>query len=170
MKYFTSLLSDEHERAGFSSGEPALDSFLIERVDREVRNGLSKCYVHCAEGTPNVLGYYTLSMHTFQPGVMSKTQGKKIPKGYNVPAALVGRLAVSSAYQGQGIGVGLLLDSFQRAVDLAHIVGIFAVAVDAKNDEALSFYKKYGFIQFKDEPYKLFIPMKTIRGTLEMFC
>lgn len=45
----------------------------------------------------------------------------------------------------------------------SEIAGI-AVIVDAKNAQAHSFYLKYGFIQFPDQPLKFFIPMKVIKN------
>jgi hypothetical protein len=37
-----------------------------------------------------------------------------------------------------------------------------AVVVDAKDDEARSFYESFLFIRFQDEPYRLYIPMNEI--------
>ncbi|MBI2504327.1 MAG: GNAT family N-acetyltransferase, partial [Candidatus Latescibacteria bacterium] len=38
----------------------------------------------------------------------------------------------------------------------------FLVVVDAKDEEAGSFYERYGFIKFPERPHRLFLPMKTI--------
>lgn len=42
-------------------------------------------------------------------------------------------------------------------------IGIQAVEVDAINEAAIRFYKKYGFISLKDDSHHLFLPMKVIR-------
>jgi len=47
-------------------------------------------------------------------------------------------------------------------------VGSFAVFVEAKDDEAAAFYRKYGFIQTLDDKLKLFTMMKTIEQTPEL--
>jgi hypothetical protein len=36
------------------------------------------------------------------------------------------------------------------------------VVTDAKDERAVSFYKKYGFVELPDHPNRLFLPMKTI--------
>ena len=37
-----------------------------------------------------------------------------------------------------------------------------AVVVDAKDDNAASFYRRYGFVGFPDQPRRLFLPMAVI--------
>jgi hypothetical protein len=37
-----------------------------------------------------------------------------------------------------------------------------AVVVDAKDEVANSFYRKYGFLELPDHPKRLFLPMKTV--------
>jgi hypothetical protein len=40
----------------------------------------------------------------------------------------------------------------------------FAVVVEAENDNAHEFYRRYGFIPFREHPAKLFLPMHTGRA------
>jgi hypothetical protein len=40
------------------------------------------------------------------------------------------------------------------------------VIVDAKDDSAAAFYKKYGFIELPKTPKRLFLPMATIEKLL----
>lgn len=39
--------------------------------------------------------------------------------------------------------------------------------IDAKDDRARSFYEHYKFIRFLINPYRLFLPMKTIKEYLD---
>jgi ribosomal protein S18 acetylase RimI-like enzyme len=41
-------------------------------------------------------------------------------------------------------------------------VASLAVVVEAINENAVRFYQKYGFRQFKEYPLKLYLPMKSI--------
>lgn len=166
MDYFATPLTDEHSRAGFSCGKPALDAYIRERAAREMARDLTRCYVYC-EPVPEIVGFYTLSTYTFSRTVLSNTQQRKIPETYDVPAALLGRLAVSDQHAGRGIGKSLLLDALRRSLDLAGIVGVFAVAVEAKDAGAVAFYEHFGFIPFNDDREKLFLPTKTIRKMFE---
>ena len=38
-------------------------------------------------------------------------------------------------------------------------VGVYALLVDAKDEAAKNFYKKYGFIELVDEAMTLFLPL-----------
>jgi len=79
-----------------------------------------------------------------------------------VPATLLARLAVDKNHRGKGIGEFLLVDALYRSLTHSREIGSVAVVVDAKDDGARNFYRRYGFIQFHDQPYRLFIPMGTI--------
>ncbi|NER50685.1 MAG: hypothetical protein F6J92_29245 [Symploca sp. SIO1A3] len=48
-------------------------------------------------------------------------------------------------------------------MDTTAQVASLAVIVEALDEEALGFYIKYGFQQFRKEPMKLYLPMKSIK-------
>jgi predicted GNAT family N-acyltransferase len=87
---------------------------------------------------------------------------KKLPKYPLVPATLLGRLAVDVRLRGKGAGEHLLMDALRRALEASREVASVAVVVDAKDDSAVSFYRRYGFIGFADQPRRLFLPMAVI--------
>jgi GNAT superfamily N-acetyltransferase len=90
---------------------------------------------------------------------------RKLPK-HPVPVVLLARLAVDQCAQGKGLGEQLLLDAFQRSLDLSISLGVHAVEVVAINDAAAAFYSKYGFVPLLDEPLHLYLPIATIEGIL----
>jgi hypothetical protein len=53
----------------------------------------------------------------------------------------------------------LLVDAMKRVLAAASSVGVYALMVVAKDDNAKNFYKKYGFINLVDEPTTLFLPL-----------
>ena len=113
-----------------------------------------------------MLGFYTLSAASFDKKTLSPDQAKRIPYP-EVPAVLIGRLAVDQSRQGQGQGQGLggylLIDACKRILDASlSSMAVHAVLVKAKDESAKSFYMKYGFIPFEKEPFHLFLPVKTI--------
>lgn len=81
----------------------------------------------------------------------------------DMPVVLIGRLAVDSSVQGQGLGEFLLIDALRRAEYLAMKIGIRVVEIDAINDAARHFYERYGFLSLADDPRHLFLPMNIIR-------
>ncbi len=79
-----------------------------------------------------------------------------------VPAPLIGRLAVSIVFRGQGLGEILLMDALQRSLTLSRQIASAAVIVGAKDDQAARFYRKYGFLKLPGVTGRLFPPMPTI--------
>ncbi|MCX7978202.1 MAG: GNAT family N-acetyltransferase, partial [Bdellovibrionaceae bacterium] len=69
---------------------------------------------------------------------------KRLPK-HPVPIARMGRLAVDNTMKGQGLGKLLLVNAMKRVRSASVNVGVYALLVDAKNETAKTFYKKYGF-------------------------
>ena len=49
-----------------------------------------------------------------------------------------------------------------RALEASRDVASVAVVVDAKDDAAVAFYRRYQFSRLADMPSRLFLPMGTI--------
>ena len=79
-----------------------------------------------------------------------------------MPATLLGQLAVSSAFRGQGHGATLLMDALYRTLHHSREVASAGVIVDAKDAAAIAFYKKYGFLELPRIERRLFLPMGTV--------
>ena len=58
---------------------------------------------------------------------------------------LLARLAVSTAAQGQGIGMGLLQVAICRTLKVAEQAGIRALFTHPIDDDAARFYQRFGF-------------------------
>lgn len=88
---------------------------------------------------------------------------KKLPPSYrNLPATLLGRLAIANIYKRQKLGELLLIEALKRSYETSlKSVGSMAVIVDPIDDNAIQFYAKYGFVHLTDSG-KMFIPMETI--------
>ncbi|MGJ3231509.1 MAG: GNAT family N-acetyltransferase [Oceanicaulis sp.] len=81
----------------------------------------------------------------------------------SVPVALLARLAVDRREQGQGLGADLLADAFQRCASAAAAIGVAAVLVHAKSDQARRFYMRHAdFLEFPPGGRTLFLPIDTI--------
>jgi predicted N-acetyltransferase YhbS len=143
MIYLTIPLATTHNRNNFSCGKKSLDS-----VSQDIRENLTACFV-LSDKNQNIIGYYTLS-------------SDNVPKGYkNLPATLLGRLAVDIKFKGQGIGRVLLIDGIKRAYYVSQENIGLAVLVDPLDEEAVNFYLKFGFILLPDSG-RMFLPMELI--------
>jgi len=153
-------LRSDHTIAGFDCGREELNRFLGRFALVNQQAGAVQTYVALAAET--VVGYYSLAVgevaYDNAPGRLSKGLAR-----YPVPIMLLARLAVSTAWQGRGLGAGLLKDAMRRAIQAADIAGIRAFAVHAKDEPALRFYEHFGFIASPTDPLHLFLLIKDIR-------
>jgi ribosomal protein S18 acetylase RimI-like enzyme len=153
-------LGAHHDRAAFSCGEPALDSYLQRQASQDIRRRVAQVFVALGDMPGKITGYYSLSATSFDKDELPPAQAKRLPH-YPVPAAVLGRLAIDRMRQGQGLGELLLLDAIRRVIWASTTLAVHAVIVDAKNERAQAFYERYGFCPFTTEPRRLFLPLET---------
>ena len=150
-------LAKHHDRTAFSCGSTPLDTYLRKHANQDAKRHLAAPFVLIEEEEPKVIGYYTLSQMSINMGSLPPPIIKKLPKYPLIPATLLGRLAVDRRHQGKGLGELLLLDALHRSWSLSDKIAAFSVVVDAKDENAEVFYKRYEFESFPDHPQRLFI-------------
>lgn len=160
-QYRTEPLAAKHNRAAFSCGVPALDRYLQRQASQDVSRHVAAAFVITPEGE-TIAGFYTLSAHAVNLGDLPNNVATKLPRYPNVPAILLGRLAVSIAFRSRGLGELLVLDAFKRVLASTHEVGSAVVVVDAKDQTAREFYLHHDFIPLPSHPSRLFYAVKTI--------
>jgi predicted N-acetyltransferase YhbS len=84
-----------------------------------------------------------------------------------IPVALLARLAVDSKFQGQKIGPGLLKQAMLKILEASRVIGIRAVLVHAKNQQAADFYAKYGFVPSPINSFHMMLLMKDVIKSVE---
>jgi len=154
--------SKVHDRAAFSCGAPELDRYIRQHALQDVKRDVARVFVATKAEALTICGYYSLSATSFQRDNLPADQAKRLPR-YPVPAALLGRLAVDNSMKGKGLGAFLLMDALNRILLATQTLAVHAVIVDAIDDAASAFYRKYGFIPFAREGRRLLLPMATIR-------
>jgi len=155
-------LDDSLLRGGFSCGEALLDRYFRELVSQDVKRRVASCFVAIREET--VAGFYTLACASIPVLELPEGIAKRLPRYPVLPAIRIGRLAVGTAFQGQGIGSVLLVDAMRRA--LRTEVAGFSLVVDAKNERAATFYEHHGFVRLTSRPGALFLPLATAEKIL----
>lgn len=155
------LLDNKHKRKTFTCEEESLTDYIRKQVSQDIRKKLAACFVAVDENQ-KVVGYYTLSSESLGRESIPEKYLKQVPRNYNAPVILLGRLARDIKTKGTGLGEHLLMDALFRSYKLSNeSIGAMAVVVDPINDKAVEFYKKYGFEQLPDSE-KMFLPMKVI--------
>jgi GNAT superfamily N-acetyltransferase len=84
-----------------------------------------------------------------------------------IPTILIARLAVDWQYQGQRLSSRLLAEALRLAVAASGTAAARLVVVDAIDDQAAAFYRRWGFIDVPENSHRLFRKFSDIRGALE---
>ena len=148
-----------HDRAGFSCGVPELDVYLHRFAVQHSLKGVSTVHVLVNTDRPSlILGYYTLSAAQVDVLQLKDEDRKKLPR-YPVPCFRMGRLACRADQRGQGLGKLLMGCAVDRCLQARRQVAAFALLVDAKNRQAMTFYQHYGFTSCTDSPMTLYLPL-----------
>lgn len=165
-------LSGRHERKAFDCGVEALNFWLKQTALQHPAKGISRTFIAVPVdgsvvdqfqalgygdiGLDTILDFYALAsafvfLHDLPPHLT-----KRYPR--QVPVTRLGRLAVRSDLQGQGLGKLLLADAVNRATSVAREVGSAGLFVDAKDEVSARFYQSFGFSACHDHLLKLYLP------------
>ena len=154
-------LAEAHRLDSFRCGKPELEFWLKQRARKNQLEAASRTFVVCAGN--EVVGYYAISagavLHETVPGTVRRNMPEPIP------VAVLGRLAVHSDWNGQGVGAGLLKDAVLRTARLAEEIGIRALLCHAIDENAKKFYLHHGFIESPIEPLTVMLNIaKLVKG------
>jgi len=141
--YRAEHLSPDHDLEGFNSGDTALDGWLRRFARHADAANTGRTFVWVEPRSTAVVGYFTLAAHLVRRADMPKGVGRGSPDV--IPAILLARLALDLSLHGQGLGAQLLLDALERAVDASTRAAARLIVVDATDDTAVGFYRRFGF-------------------------
>ncbi len=147
-------------RNHFSCGRPSLDNYIRNTVTKDVKSGACTCFVIIDE-QQRLIAYYTLSTDNIPIDDAPEDLKKRINYPH-IPVILLGRLAVHREFVGKGYGKSLLVNGLKKSLQVAKDqIGSMAIIVDPIDEEAVKFYKKFGFTNLPDSG-RLFMTMKKI--------
>ena len=154
-------LAAQHLLEGFHCGKPALNDWLLRHARQAQGRGSARTFV-VADDEGRVAGYFSLTVGQVDtleaPERIRKGMGK-----YPLPVVILARLAVSIHDQGRGIGFGLLQDSIRRTMLIAEQAGIRAMLTHPIDEEAATFYTRFGFIASPLRVQQLLLLLKDAR-------
>ena len=157
-------LTAQDDVRGFDCGQPDLDGWLEKYALVNQKAAMATVFVTSSEN--RVAGYYALATG----GVERANAPERVVRGvpaHPVPVILLTRLAVDSTVQGKGLGRALLRDALVRVANAAEEIGVRALLIHAKDDQAKKFYMRNGeFEPSPTDPLHLFLLMKDLRKAL----
>lgn len=156
-------INRDHKVAGFSCGRESLDRYLIRDALKRDAAGDAKVIVLARSGL-EVIGYYTVSSATVSRKAATRKLKRNAPEP--LPMALVGRFAIDSCYQNQGLGKALMKDAILRTAQASERIGIRGVLLHAIDDDAKAFYASCGFKTSGVEDGLMMVTLKEIAAAL----
>ncbi|WP_158866935.1 GNAT family N-acetyltransferase [Leifsonia sp. AG29] len=130
-----------HDASEFTCGVNVMDAWLRDNAADAARRRTSTTWVWADDS--RVVAYYSLSGHKVARGEVPRDIGRGGPQ--EIPAVLIGKLALDQSRQGQGLGGLLLADALTRFLAATQIVAARLVVVDALDDDVARYYEHYGF-------------------------
>lgn len=161
------LDSSRHHRSHFCCGEDSLDNYIRKQASQDLKKKVAIVFVLVDSPNTDVIAYYTLSAYTIELANLNESFAKQLPRYPLLPATLLGRLAVDRTYQGQHFGELMLIDALKKALLATAQIASLTVIAEALDSPAANFYQKYGFQKFKQNPMKLYLPMKSVEELCE---
>ena len=155
-------LTKQHDRKGFDCDVPELNDYLQKQAMQHAKSGVSRTYVLISESN-HIQAYYSLSMGSIDKSLLAKNLQKKFPH-HPLPIVRLARLAVEKNYQGQGLGKRLLAHALNKCHLLSKEIGMVAVVIDAKDQQAKDFYLQFEFESLPEQDLTLWLPVGALRG------
>jgi predicted N-acetyltransferase YhbS len=157
-------LDAHHDLSTFDSGNEVLDTWLRRHALAAQCTDSARTFVATRNG--RVVGYFSLTMGSVLRAEAPAQLIRGMP-AYPVGMVLLARLPVDRSQQGRGIGAMLLAEALRKAVAAGEAAAARLIVVDAVDEDAAAFYRRYGFVQAPENPLRFYRRMKDVRASLD---
>ncbi len=154
------LLSGQHLVEGFDCGKAALNDWLIRHALNNQASGTSRTWVVVEAGSHDVVAFYASATASVLRSSAPKRMQRNQPE--EIPAILLARMAVDARHAGHALGAALLKHFMLKALEVAQSVGVRVLLIHSKDDEAKSFYMRYGFVESPFDPLVLMMLLQDL--------
>lgn len=153
---------DIHRAQKFDCGVPVLNDWLQRHAWPSHQGGGARVYLAVDPTQDLIAAYFCLSAAQADRAVVPRRVSQGMGQS-PVPVVLIGRFGVDKSFQGSGIGSFMVRHAFEETLKTAQWIGVRAVMVDAKDQDAANFYERLGFTASINDPLRLFIMIKDIK-------
>lgn len=116
------------------------------------------------EADNRVVGYFSLATASIAHADLAGRAKRNMANP--VPAVLLTRFATDIDYQGKDLGKAMLRSALEQVKRAADAVGVACLLVHAKDEDAKSFYLRFGFEASPTDSLHLILPLKDIPASL----
>jgi|ERR1700687_4779405 len=152
-------------RKAFSCGKQNIDNFLFHSAPDQHKK--SHCRVYYAIHDGALAGFYSLAAASRNADLISQQAIEYFERISHAPCIYLGMIGVQEKWQANGIGKKLMIHAMETTVQVAELVGIYALILQAADAEIGRRYKKWGFEYFLGEQERpqpnMFIALETIK-------
>ena len=166
MDVFVRKLQASDNTDAFDCGDAALNDYFHRYAKKNQGQLYGVTYV-CICPPTHVIGFYTIANTTIPRAGIPDDLLKGLPKYQDIPAILLGRLAVHRTAQGKKIGELLISHCFDICLHMTKICGARYIITDAYEGKT-PFYEKYGFRPIVGNAHvghiKMFLDLTVVRA------
>lgn len=153
-------------RGDFDCGNEALNRWFRDQAGQQERRNNVRTHLGLATFDSRIASFFSLVTHRIELADLASTAAFS-SRLYPVPTMLIANLAVDVRYQGVGVGGLTLWHALGLLAHSSKSVGFEAVLVDAIDEAASTFYRKYGFRELVDGGERLYLSTKTLLRSVE---
>ncbi len=157
------LLTPEHDVSSFDCDNDQLTSWLIRHALTNQRADLARTYLALEDD--QVVGYVSLTTGSVRRDEAPKRYARGIP-AHPIPTILIARLAIDHRHQGRQLRSRLLAETLRLAVTASDAAAARLIVVDAIDERAAAFYRKWGFIDVPENQLRVYRKVSDIRRSL----
>ncbi len=158
-------LAKDDDLSAFSCGNDELDNWLTKFAWVSHQSGMARVFVSTADD--QVAGFYALATGGVEHSHAPERVTKGIPQ-HPVPVTVLTRMGVDVQFKRKRLGYGLLRDALLRVNAASDEVGIRALLIHAKDEQARAFYMSFAeFEPSPTDPLHLFLLMKDLRKVIK---
>lgn len=159
---------EKHDRTAFFCGVEQVDNFFKRTANKLAKAGNLRVFVMVGAGH-EAIGFYAINAHAIDYQELPKAFARSRPRHGSIPAAYISMIGVDRRHGGHGYGGDLLADALRRIALASESLGIAVVVLDVLDDgnrdlivRRKKLYEGYGFMPFKSDPLRLFLPVATV--------
>jgi GNAT superfamily N-acetyltransferase len=156
---------DIYRAQKFDCRVPVLNDWIRKHAWPNHLGGGARVYVSVDPDQDLIAAYFCLSAAQADRAAVPRRVSQGMGQS-PVPVVLIGRFGVDKTFQGSGLGAFMVRHAFEETLKSAQWIGVRAIMVDAKDQDAANFYDRLGFTASVNDPLRLFIMIKDVRRSL----
>src|SRR5476649_2512246 len=106
-----------------------------------------------------LIGFYTLVVSSEAAVDISEQADKKFERVKVAPLVYLAMVGVDWPMRRNGVGKMLMYHAMQTTLLIADLAGVYALTLDARDEEVAKFYEALGFAYFTKGALRMYLPV-----------